>query len=71
MEDRLLVTRERPLRDLVALAREAADRLRRCGADAQDTAIADALVGAAGQIAVDIHEPARLVDVQAPALVTQ
>lgn len=61
MDDRLLATREAPLRDLIALGREAAARLTDRGADASDRALADALNGAAGAVAVDISEPARLV----------
>lgn len=66
MEDRLLVTREIPLRDLIALGREAAEMLRGRGADSHEAALADALNGAAVQVATDIHEPARLVDTREP-----
>jgi hypothetical protein len=60
MDERLIITRDRPLRDLIALGREAAAILRDRGADARNLALADALDGAAADVAVDISEPARI-----------
>lgn len=61
MDERLFAVREAPLCDLIALAREGADALATRGADPHDLALADALRGAAAAVAVDIHEPARLL----------
>lgn len=55
--DPYVVVRATPLRDLVALARDAADKLRDRGADAQDLALADALTGATAEIVTDMAEP--------------
>jgi hypothetical protein len=57
MDDRLLIVRETPLRDLIGLARDAADELR-----GRDTtcALAKAIDGVTSEVATDACEPARL-----------
>lgn len=62
-DERLLIVREGPLRDLIFLAREAADALRDRN---HDDPLARSIDGATAQVAIDISEPARLRDV-APA----
>lgn len=59
VNDTYVVARKGAVVDLIALAREAADVLRDRGADPQELAIADALSGAAAEVAVDlVAEPA-------------
>lgn len=53
--------------DLIGLARDAADALR--DRDPGDT-LARALDGVAAEVAADAHEPARLVNVDAPVTPT-
>ncbi len=63
MDDRLLIVRSRPLLDLISLGRDAADLLR--DRDPSDP-LASALHGAAAEVAGDLHEPARLVNIDTP-----
>ncbi len=63
MDDRLLIVRSRPLLDLISLGRDAAGQL--CDRDPSDP-LASALYGVAAEVAVDVHEPARLVNVDTP-----
>ena len=57
MDDRLLIVRETPLRDLIGLARDAADALRH---DDTTCSLAKALDGVTSEVATDACEPARL-----------
>lgn len=57
MNDTYVIARKAAVIDLIATAREAADVLRQRGASVQELAIADALDGAAAEIATDLSEP--------------
>lgn len=57
MDDRLLIVRETPLRDLIVLARDAADVLRH---NDETCALAKAIDGVTSEVATDACEPARL-----------
>lgn len=58
MDERLTIVRDAPLRDLIGLARDAADALRHIDGMCP---LAKAIDGAAAEVAADAHEPARLV----------
>lgn len=58
METPYAVVRKGPALDLIALARDAALVLRDRLNDPVEAALADALNGAAAQVAVDLAEPA-------------
>lgn len=58
MDERYVVVRPTPVRDLVDLSRQAALLLRDRGADAQDMALSDAILGASAEVATDLAEPA-------------
>ena len=57
MDDRLLIVREVPLRDLIDLSRQAADALRD---RIPDDPLARALDGVVAEVSTDTHEAARL-----------
>lgn len=52
-----VVVRPTPLRDLIDLARQAAFLLADRGADAQDLALSNAILGASAEVAQDMAEP--------------
>lgn len=57
MADKYVVVREQAARDLIDLARHAADVLTDRIVNPGDAALADALNGAAAEVATDIAEP--------------
>lgn len=57
VNDVYVVARKGAVADLLALAHEAADVLTQRGADPKEHAIADALRGAAAEVAADLSEP--------------